>query len=187
MREIRLAVRQLRSTPIATVIAIASLAVGIGVNTAVFTLVNGFLLRPLPVPEPEALVMFRAIHGAQGRMSRRGEGPGFVDPATGRNSGTPFSLLAYERMRNADAGLAQMWAFSPFSQVHVLVDGVPETSVSAQFVSGTYYAGLGLTAAAGRVIAESDDRPSAPAVAVISHRFWMRRFGGDPSVLGRPS
>ena len=168
-----------------TVAAILSLAVGIGVNTAVFTLVNAFLLRSLPVPEPGALVMFRAIHGAQGRMSRRGEGPGFVDPGTGRNSGTAFSLLTYKRFRTADAGLSQLWAFSPFSQVHVLVDGVPEASVSAQFVSGTYYAGLGVAATVGRVIGESDDRPSAAAVAVISHRFWTRRFGGDMSALGK--
>lgn len=184
MHELRLALRQLRRTPVVTAIAVLSLAIGIGVNTAVFTLVNAFLIRALPVADPDALVLFRAVHGAQGRMSRRGEGSGFVDPATGRDSGTSFSRLAYERIRGAEAGLTEVWAFSPFSRVHVLVDGVPETSVSAQFVSGTYYAGLGVTAALGRVIEERDDQPSATAVAVISHRFWMRRFGGSPSVLG---
>ena len=66
----------------------------------------------------------------------------------------------------------------------MLVDGVPETSVSAQFVSGNYYDGLGVTASVGRTLTNEDDQPSAPPVAVISYRFWANRFGRDPAVLG---
>ena len=184
MNDFTLALRQLRKTPVFTAVAVLSIAIGIGANTAIFTLVNEFLLRSLPVKNPDELVLFRAIHGAQGRMSRRGEGPGSIDPATGRNSGTPFSLLAFERFRTHRSALADVFAYSPFSQVNVLVDGVPETTVSAQFVSGSYYDGLGVTASVGRTLTNEDDQPSAPPVAVISYRFWANRFGRDPAVLG---
>ncbi|MGH9371677.1 MAG: ABC transporter permease, partial [Vicinamibacterales bacterium] len=185
MNDWTLALRQLRKAPAFTVVAILSIALGIGANTAIFTLVNEFLLRALPVRNPHELVLFRAIHGANGRLSRRGEGPGSTDAATGRPSGTPFSLLVFERFRAHRSALADVFAFSPFSQVNVLVDGVPETAVSAQFVSGNYYAGLGVSAMIGRALTDEDDRPSAPPVAVISHRFWENRFGRDPSVLAR--
>lgn len=184
MNQCRLAARRLLKTPVFTATAVLSIALGIGANTAVFALVNEFLLRSLPVRDPHELVLFRAIHGARGRMSGRGEGPGFVDPATGRNSGTPFSLLAYERFTAARAPLSDVFAFAPFSQVHAMIDGVPETTLSAQFVSGSYYSGLGVSARSGRMITADDDRKSSSPVAVISHRFWERRFDSDPRALG---
>jgi predicted permease len=185
LNDLRLAVRQLRKTPVFTAVAIFSIALGIGANTAIFTLVNEFLLRSLPVRNPEELVLFRAIHGYQGRMSRRGEGPGFVDRATGRNSGTPLSLLVFERFRAQPSALADVFAYSPFSQTNVVVDGVPEIAAAAQLVSGNYHSGLGVSAALGRTLTPADDSPSAAPVAVISHRFWENRFGRDPTVLGK--
>ena len=184
MNDFRLALRQLRKTPAFTAVAVLSIAIGIGANTAIFTLVNEFLLRSLPVRHPEELVLFRAIHGTKGRMSRRGEGPGFIDPATGRTSGTPLSLLMFERFRTHRSALSDVIAFAPFSQVNVLIDGTPETAGSAQYVSGNYYAGLGVGASLGRTLTQEDDRTSASPVAVISYRFWERRFAGDPAVLG---
>ena len=184
MSDVTFGLRQLRKTPIFTLTAVFSLALGIGATTAIFTLINEFLLRSLPVKNPEELVLFRAVHGVQGRMSHRAEGPGSVDLTTRRNSGTPLPLLVYERFQTQRSVLADVLAFAPFSQIHVVVDGVPETTVSGQMVSGTYYSSLGLPALLGRVIMIADDRPAAPPVAVISHRFWQRRFEGDPAVLG---
>jgi predicted permease len=184
MNQVKSAIRQLGKTPGLTAVAVLSLAIGIGANTAIFSLVDEFLLRSLPVPHPEALVLFRAVHAADGRMSLRGEGSGQLDPATGRASGTPFSLLAFERLRAQPSALSSVFAWSPYSQVNVLVRGVPEPTVSAQHVSGNYHAGLGVRAMLGRTLSPDDDRSSAPPVAVISYRFWETRFQRDPAVLG---
>lgn len=184
MRDLRQAVRQLGKSPGFTVVAVLSLAIGIGANTAIFSLVNDVLLRSLPVERPGELVLFRALHGVKGRMSRRGEGPGSVDAATGRNSGTPMPLLVFERLRAARSPLASVFAYAPYSRVSVVIEGVPETTVTAQYVSGNYYDGLGVRASLGRTLTPDDDREAAPLVAVISHRFWERRFGRDPAVIG---
>ena len=103
----------------------------------------------------------------------------------GRTSSTSFSLLIFERFRAQRAALSDVFAFAPFSQVNVLVDGVPETHASAQFVSGNYYARLGVPA----VLGPNDHAGRRPALGAAgrghSYRYWERRFGGDPGVLGK--
>lgn len=186
LADLRLALRQLAKSPGFTVVAVLSLALGIGANTAVFSLVNDFLLRSLPVKNPEELVLFRYVAGAKGsNMSRSESGNSYTDPVSGLRTGTSFSLLTYERFYANHPALTDVFAFASFQQVNVLIDGQPETAVTAQFVSGDYYKGLGVPAALGRIITADDDRPSAASVAVISERYWQRRFGGDPAVLGR--
>jgi len=185
-RDLRHAVRLLRMNPGFAAVAVLSLALGIGANTAIFSLVNEFLLRVLPVRNPEELVLFRAVDGVNGRMSRAGENNGSVDRATGRSSTTSFSLLIFERFRAHHGVLSDTFAFAPFSaQPHVLVDGQPEITVSAQLVSGNYHAGLGVAARAGRTFTPEDDVPSALPSAVLSYRYWDARFGRDPGVLGK--
>ena len=185
MSDLRLAIRHLFKSPGFSAVAVLSLALGIGANTAIFSLVNDALLRSLPVPRPDELVLFRNIEGAGGRMSRAGENNGSIDPVTGRSASTSFSLLMFERMQARHEPLAELFAFAPFSQVNVLVDGQPELEASAQLVSGNYYRGLGVAPAIGRTLTSDDDRAGAPPVAVISFRYWQRRFAGRPAVLGR--
>ena len=185
MNDLRLAARQLMKSPGFTAVAMLSVALGIGANTAIFSLVNDFLLRSLPVRNPEELVLLRTIEGARGRMSRGGENNGSVDPATGRAASTSFSLLIFERLRAHRSALSDVFAFASFSQVNVLVDGQPEINASAQLVSGNYHAGLGVPAFVGRTLTPDDDRVSAAPVAVISFRYWARRFGGTPDILGK--
>ena len=185
MSDLRLAIRQLLKSPGFTAVAIISLALGIGANTAIFSLVNDALLRSLPVPHPDELILLRNVEGIGGRMSRAGENNGSIDPVTGRPASTSFSLLAFERMQVAHPALSSLFAFAPFSQVNVMVDGQPEIDVSAQLVSGTYYNGLEVSAVIGRVLTAEDDRSGASPVAVISYRYWQRRFTGRFDALGR--
>jgi predicted permease len=185
MTDFRLALRQLRKSPAFTAVAVFSLAMGIGANTAIFSLVNDFLLRALPVRNPGELVLFRLTEGVRGRLSRGGENNGGIDPITGRGTSTSFSLVMFERFRARHPALSEVFAFAPFSQVNILVDGQPEAAATAQLVSGNYHSGLGVPAALGRTLTLDDERPSATEVAVISDRYWARRFGRDPGVLGK--
>jgi predicted permease len=185
MPNVRLAVRALLKTPGFTAVVVLVLGLAIGANTAIFTLVNEVLLRPLPVKDPGELVLFRNVEGRGGRLSRAGENNGSIDPVTGRNASTSFSLLTFERFRSSRRSLSHVFAFAPFNRMTLLIDGQPETSDMGQLVSGDYFAGLGVAAIAGRTLTEADDQPSAPAVGVISYRFWERRFNRDPSVIGK--
>jgi predicted permease len=175
----------LTKSPGFTAVAVLTLALGIGANTAIFSLVNEVLLRSLPVKNPGELVLFRNIEGPRGRMSRGGENNGSIDPATGRPASTSFSLLAFERFRGRHPALSDVFAFAPFNQINLLIDGQPETNILGQLVSGAYYTGLGVPAILGRTLTQEDDQPAAEPVAVISHRYWQNRFGGDPGVIGK--
>ena len=172
-------------TPGFTVTVVLTLALGIGANTAIFSLVNDVLFRELPVRDPGELVLFRNVDGRDGRLSRAGENNGSVDPATGRFASTSFSLLTFERFRSSGRALSHVFAFAPFNRMTLLIDGQPETTDMGQLVSGDYFAGLGVSAIAGRMLTDTDDQPTAPPVGVISDRFWERRFNRDPSVIGK--
>jgi predicted permease len=185
MSNIRLAVRGLVKTPGFTVTVVLTLALGIGANTAIFSLVNDVLFRELPVRDPGELVLFRNVEGRDGRLSRAGENNGSVDAATGRAASTSFSLLTFERFRSSGRALSHVFAFAPFNRMTLLIDGQPETTDMGQLVSGDYFAGLGVSAIVGRTLTDADDQPSAPPVGVISYRFWERRFNRDRSVIGK--
>jgi predicted permease len=185
VQELRVGLRQLAKYPALTGIAVLSLALGIGATTAVFSLVNDVLLRALPVAHPEDLVLLRNVQGPSGRISRAGENNSSIDPTTGRESSTSFSLLTFESFRAHHPGLSEVFAFAPFNQIQVLVDGQPETEVLGQLVSGDYYTGLGVSPILGRTFTPADDQPSAEPVGVISYRWWENRFGSDPSVIGK--
>src|SRR5687767_3719872 len=182
---VRLAVRGLLKTPGFTAVVVLTLGLAIGANTAIFSLVNDVLLRELPVRDPGELVLFRNVEGRNGRLSRAGENNGSIDPVTGRSASTSFSLLTFERFRSSGRALSHVFAFAPFNRMTLLIEGQPETTDMGQLVSGDYFAGLGVSAIAGRVLTDADDQPSAPPVGVISYRFWERRFKRDPSIVGK--
>ena len=183
--DIRTGLRQLAHSPGFTGLAVLSLALGIGANTAVFSLVNEVLLRSLPVKDPGGLILLRNVEGASGRLSLSGENNFSTDPATRRESSTSFSLAAFRGFQGRHSGLLSVFAFAPLHPIHLLVGGLPEVEVLGQLVSGDYHAGLGVTSIVGRTLVPGDDQPSAEPVAVISYRYWKRRFAGDPFVVGR--
>jgi predicted permease len=184
IQDLRYGLRMLLKNPGFTIVAALSLALGIGSNTAVFSLLDAVLLKTLPVKEPERLVLFRWLSGEKtiwNAMST--EGSFERDEATGLQTGTVFSYPAYEHFRTNNRSLSETFAFVRRG-MNVKVDGQMD-GASGQLVSGNYFAGLGVPALLGRTLTGDDDRATAEPAAVISYRYWQRRFGGDPSVPGK--
>jgi putative ABC transport system permease protein len=161
--DFRYAARRLRGHPSFTLACVISLALGIGASSAIFGAVNPILFEPLPYPDADLLV---AIWD-QGLDHRR------LDVTFGN-----FREVA-ERGRSFDA-LAVMRAWLP-----TLTDGGPPERLDGQRVSAGYFKVLGVTPVLGRDFEPAEDERGGPAVAIISHALWLRRFGGDPAILGR--
>ncbi|HTF37983.1 MAG TPA: ABC transporter permease [Blastocatellia bacterium] len=182
-QDLRYGVRMLLKSKAFTAIAVLSLALGIGANTALFSLVDAVLLKMLPVTKPNELVLFNWLCGQRG-MQRGIDGNVSTDKATGMRTSSSFSYLAFERFRDHNESLSDVFAFAPLYELNVSFDGQPEIA-RGQLVSGGYYGGLGVRAGRGRTITLDDDVAGAPPVAVITHRYWERRFGQDPDVVGK--
>jgi putative ABC transport system permease protein len=163
LRDARHGIRQLVRTPAFTAVAILTLAVGIGATTAIFSVVNGVLLRPLPYAEPEQLVR---VHE--------------VIPQFGRFSVAPATFLDWQRQNSAFTGMA---AYSSGSATIPSSDGAER--VPSLLVSAELFDVLGVQPALGRTFSKDEDAPGRGGVALISHGMWQRRFGGAPDVLGR--
>jgi predicted permease len=181
-QDLRFGVRMLLKHKAVTLVAVWSLALGIGANTALFSVVDAVLLKTLPVKEPEQLVLFswhcgpnRAMGAVNGFMRRED---------SGQTVGSSFSYLAYQQFRAQADTLAEVFAFEPIQQLNVLAGEQAEIA-SGQMVSGGYYSGLGVNASLGRTITDAEDQAGAGAVVVLSHRYWQRRFGGDPAIVGK--
>jgi predicted permease len=183
VQDLRYAGRMLLKSKAFTAIAVLSLALGIGANTALFSLVDAVLLKMLPVKRPNELVLFNWLSGPRG-MQRGINGNVQTDPATGMRTSTSFSYLTFERFRDQNETLSDVFAFATLYQLNVNVDDQPEIA-RGQLVSGGYYSALGVPAIMGRTIAADDDKASAAPVAVITHRYWQRRFEKDPEIVGK--
>jgi predicted permease len=165
-----------------TAVVVISLALGIGANTALFSAVNGLLLRKLPVQDPDTLVRFRTA--GRNQMSNSSSDYGFSSLDGGQQMRSTFSFPMFQQFVADNRTLTDLFACAPFGRVNVVVDGQSEIA-SAFISSGNYYRVLGVTAARGRTIVPEDDQPTAPPVAVISERYWRSRFGGDPAAVGK--
>jgi len=184
IQDLRYGARMLLKNSGFTLVVALSLALGIGANTAVFSLLDTVLLKTLPVKEPERLVLFRWLSGEKTIWNgMHWEGGNARDQATGLQTGGSFSYPAFEHFRANNQSLSGTFAFRSVG-VSVHIDGQAEVA-RGQIVSGNYFAGLGLPAFLGRTLTDDDDKPAAEPVAVISHRYWRRRFGGNPEAVGK--
>src|SRR5215471_16903713 len=163
-QDIRYALRMLAKNPAFTAIAVVALALGIGANTAIFSVVNAVLLRPLPFKHPEQLVMLweNAAH------------LGFP-----KDTPSPANFLDWQKQAQSFTGMAAMVERS-FNLTSV---GEPER-LEGRRVSANLFDLLGVPALLGRTFVADDDRP-ATHVVLLSYSLWQRRFGSDPSVIGR--
>jgi predicted permease len=180
-QDLRYGARMLVKAPGFTAIAVLSLALGIGANTALFSIVDVVLLKKLAVKEPDRLVLFRSLSGPNfspgsytGNNSR--------DAASGQTIRTSFLYQAFVRLREQESALSDVFAFGDVG-LNVNAGGQAELA-SGQAVSGNYYTVLGVPPFLGRTLTEDDDKAGSSPVAVLSHRYWQRRFGGDPTVVG---
>jgi predicted permease len=166
-RDLRFALRLLRQTPIVSAVALLSLALGIGANVAIFSLVNALMLKALPVHEPERLALFQW--------------------RTARGTSTSHTYPQWEYIRDHQDFLTG--AIAVGSARFNLNAGGEARPVVGQYVSADYLKVLGVTPALGRGFLPEDDRrgggPNGP-VAFISYGFWQREYGGDPAIVGRP-
>jgi predicted permease len=181
--DMRYALRLLRKSPVFTAVAIGSLALGIGANTAIFTVAQHMLLDRLNVPHPEQLRMFYLSEPGEGVVN---ELWGWWDdhPSGGRVT-TSFTYPVYEQLRSQNKSLADVMAFKPYGRMTVTIRGEAEAT-EAQMVSGNYYSVLEVRPQLGRGIQESDDgEVGSGPVVVISDRMWTNRFGRSPDVIGK--
>jgi predicted permease len=163
LQDIRYAIRVLAKSPAFAAVAVLSLALGIGANTAIFSLLNALLLRPIPVRDPSALVS--------------------VFTTDQRNPGNlPLSHLNYKDLRDQNQAFSGMAAFT-FAQLNWSYNNAAEQEL-AQVVSGNYFSLLGVTMTSGRGFLPDEDVKATP-VAVISHGFWERSLGSDPGIVGK--
>src|SRR5215213_2154696 len=181
--DIRFGLRGLLNQPGFTAVAVLTLALGVGANTALFSVVDAVLLKKLPVKDPDQLVLFKASWDDKKFGPGSYDGSNMRDRATGLNVGTSFPLQTLTRLRQDPGALSDIFAFSPID-INFNAGGQAEV-VSAQAVSGNYYTALGVPALIGRTIKDADDNPTATPVVVLSHRFWANRFGSDPAIVGK--
>jgi predicted permease len=180
VHDVRFGLRNTRRNPLVTIVIVVSLALGVGANTALFSLIEATLLRDATVAAPEELVQFRWRSREWFPQERFAGSAAFN--SLGRRSPT-FSVSAFHVLRDQSQTLSDVFAFDETKSVSVTVDGLGGRA-TMQMVSAGYFQGLGVEAAIGRVLGPSDDAAAAPPVAVISHRFWERRFERDLSVVG---
>jgi predicted permease len=176
--DLRYAVRQLRKSPGFAITAIVTLALGIGANTAIFTLVHGILMRSLPVADPAQLYRI----GDAGQCCVEG---GFPEASAITGDFSIFSFDLYRYLKNSApefeqlaAAQAGQWSWG------VRRNNEAPKSLHGEFVSGNYFNALGVGAYAGRVFADNDDTPSAAPTVVLSYQAWQGEYSGDPSIVG---
>ncbi|HEY6404064.1 MAG TPA: ABC transporter permease, partial [Blastocatellia bacterium] len=164
-QDLRYGLRMLRRNPGFTFVAVLTLALGIGANTAIFSVVNAVLLRPLPYRDPDRLVMVGHHGGSQGTVTIRATPPDFLE---WREQAKVFEQIAAYKSSTAD----------------ITVNGEPER-LDAGIISANLFATLGVAPALGRAFTPEEDTADGPPAVILSDSLWRRRFGGDPHVIGR--
>lgn len=187
-QDVRYALRTMAANRLFTLLAVLSLALGIGANTAIFSFMDAILLRSLPVADPGSLVVLNwHAKATKSDFVMKGMSGRTWDDSNGRTAGI-FPFPAFELFRKQDSVFSSVFAHCQSRQVQKLnltIKGQADLA-SGWSVSGDYFHGLGVPAAAGRLIIPDDDRVGAPPVAVISYGLSQRRFGQSGNAVGQP-
>src|SRR5262245_21644924 len=183
LRDIRHAARMLLQAKGWTTVVVVSLALGIGANTALFSAINGLLLRTLSVRDPDTLVRLR--WSGKNDMVTSSSDYGYTGTdENGRNIRSTFSYPMFRQFVTDNRTMTDLFACAPFGRVSIVLDG--QADIGNAFIStGNYYRVLGVNAMLGRTIVPEADKPDAPPVAVLSARYWRARFDSDPNAVGK--
>ena len=197
LHDIRYAIRQLRNSPGFTAVAIITLALGVGANTAIFSLINAIMLRTLPVKDPQSLVLLKwKAHRIPATIASlaydnctHGEGSwngqALISQTPPEPEGCSFSFPLYQAIQAKSAVFSSVAAFAP-EPGNLTVNSSGRTSQArALFVSGNFFSVLGAHPALGRLIAPSDDSAAAAPAIVVSYRFWRNELSQDRSIVGK--
>ena len=185
-RDIRYGLRMLRNSPGFAAVAVLTLALGIGANTAIFSLFDSVILRSLPVENPSELVVLKwsarnapRLHG----YMNSGDCPSNMRFGEANPSGCSFSEPMFRKIANTNqfSGAAAFANSGPLA----LTGNGPASMINGQLVSGDFFRTLGVKAVAGRVLESSDDAPAAQPVAVLNYGYWQRSFGESRDAIGR--
>ena len=186
LQDIQFGLRMLRKSPGFAAVTILTLALGIGANTAIFSLIDAVMLRALPVENPSQLVLLKwsarnqpNIHG----YMNSGDCPLNVMPGAANPYGCSFSEPMFREVAQANV-FAATAAFANSGRLNLTGNG-PATVINGQLVSGDFFRTMGLKAAAGRLFEVADDKLSAAPVAVLNYGYWQSAFGGSRDVIGR--
>ena len=187
-RDLRYGFRLMRRSPGITAVAVLSLALGVGANTALFSVVDAVLLKTLPVAEPKQLVLFEWQAGRAFRLSGM-SGTSNVEVPPGQRGLSLFRYDVFEQLRQSQVAstegpLSDLFAFGPIRELTAKTGNEAEV-IKGQAVSGNYYTALRVQPGLGRAITVDDDRQGAAPVVVLSYRFWQERFGANQSVIGQ--
>ena len=174
LKDLHLGFRMLAKHRGFTSVTVLSLALGIGANTAIFTLIDAVMLRMLPVNHPEQLISLRMTEPSDRSFSRSVDG----------NSETSFPYPTYTQIRERNSVLSSLFAFKSTGRLNVQVDGNAEFG-RGQMVSQNYFGALGVPMALGRDFSDEDERLGAAPVAIISDGYWKGRFAGERSAIGK--
>lgn len=185
LQNLRYALRMLRKSPGFSMIAVLTLSLGMGANTAVFSALNAVLLRSMPVRNPQELRLINWEGRNPQLNGYTGMGIGVSDAPSGSlQMGTSFPYPAYRDFRDHGQGFTDVFAFFSLKSVTAVARGKASLT-SAMLVSGNYFSGYGAGTLIGRPIQPEDNKSGAALVAVITYRWWERYCGLDPHMIGK--
>jgi len=185
LRDARYGLRQLRRTPALAVAVVLSLAVGLGANTAIFSLVDAAILKPLPVSNPDSLVIVEWTNEGfpPGSENHNGE---YRAISGGRHQGSSVPAHLYRRLAREQTVFEPLMGIAAYPDaVAIAADTFPAQQASLQYVSGNFFQGLGLLPVLGRPFRDDEDRVGGEPVLIVSHRFWVNRLGRGRDALDR--
>jgi macrolide transport system ATP-binding/permease protein len=182
-QDIRYALRTMADSKLFTAMVVLSLALGIGANTAMYSFMDAIMVRALPVKHPEELVILNWRAKTEAPVVHSHWGSNYDEPGGGTTSPN-FPYQAFELLRDNSNVLSTLFGHAGAGRLNIVIDGQAEL-LDGQYVTGDFFSGLGVPAAAGRLIGREDDRMGSAPIAVITDGYWRDRFGANSKVVGK--